>query len=196
MPIIVTPEEAIPIPFIMRNEDPKDIWERTNSAFKTTEFLIDNGLRVDITEADQKGARAEFMGTPTSTDMTPGRAIHLKALLQQYDLDVVRSAIQLRNYIKLRLLEHSDSPRDVTSLRALELLGKLSDVNAFAENINVTVEHRTTIEIENELATKLSTYLTDITEAEIIEEPPIDIGPLPDADELLGLAGEELNDGS
>lgn len=197
MPIVVTPEDAVPIPFAMDHEDPHDLWEKTNRAFHTTEFLINNGLEVRITEEDKADARATFLDSPNaSQDMTPGKALQLKAMLSQYDLEVVRSAIQLRNYVKLRLLEHSDSQKETVSLRALELLGKLSDVNAFVENVNVTVEHKTTIEIETELATKLATYLEEATDAVVIEDVQLPkLQALPDADEVLGMTGEEVVNG-
>lgn len=191
--IVIEPDFSIPLPQDLKHEDPKDLHEKVTAAFNTTEFLMENGLeKVYISQEDVDGARRDFMTTEESqaTITTPGKALMLKALLSEYDLDVVRSAVQLRNYVKLRLLELSSCGRESTELRALELLGKLSDVNAFQENINVTVEHKTTREIESELATKLSAYLEEVTDAEIVEQTPVDpvkaLKKLPTAEEALG----------
>lgn len=193
MPITVTPEEAIPIPLSMGDDKPKDIWEKANYAFNTTQFLIENGLQVTTTEKDRVDARKEFLMQELSTEpVTPAKAIHLKNLLDQYDLEVVRNAVQIRNYIKLKLLELSSSGNDRTELRALELLGKLADVNAFSENVTVNINQKTTVEIESELASKLQNYLIEVESERIEDAIEIPTVKLPSADEALGLAGNEL----
>jgi uncharacterized protein YjgD (DUF1641 family) len=86
--------------------------------------------------------------------------------LDEYDFEVVRNAQQLRSYIKLKLLELSASNQEKTQLKALDMLGKMSDVGAFVERIEINVTHRSTEELENELARKLSSYMSDILDVE------------------------------
>jgi hypothetical protein len=62
-------------------------------------------------------------------------AIKLGALLNAYDGQVIDGAVQARNYITNRLLEISQCGDVKYELRAIELLGKLSDVGAFTEKI-------------------------------------------------------------
>ena len=203
--ILVTPELDVPPPFRMTNEEIHDLHEKAHRVFNTVEFLKENGLDDAAcvpTEADRKEARAVFMdspATPPSNIDTPAKALMLKALLNEYDFEVVRNAQQLRSYIKLKLLEKSDCGNDKVELKALEMLGKLSDVGAFVERVEVNVTHRTTEELENELATKLAQYMGDIIDVESREvEQKFD--PLPqapavqviDIDEELGVIGGEL----
>jgi hypothetical protein len=123
----------------------------------------------------------------------------LKALLDEYDFDIVRNAQQLRGYIKLKLIEKSDCGDNKVELKALEMLGKMSDVGAFVERIDINITHRTTEELENELAAKLSSYMSDIIDVEA-KDLPTQYDPLPqapavqmiDLDEELGLVGGEL----
>jgi hypothetical protein len=123
----------------------------------------------------------------------------LKALLEEYDFDVVRNAQQLRGYIKLKLIEKSDCGDNKVELKALEMLGKMSDVGAFVERIDINITHRTTEELENELAAKLSSYMSEIIDVES-KDIPTQYDPLPqapavqmiDLDEELGLVGGEL----
>jgi hypothetical protein len=203
--ILVTPELDVPPPFKMTDEDLLDLRERAQRAFNTVEFLQENGLDDAAcipTEEDKKEARAVFMdspATPPTNINTPGKALMLRALLNEYDFDVVRNAQQLRSYIKLKLLEKSDCGNDKVELKALEMLGKLSDVGAFVERVEINVTHRTTEELENELATKLSAYMSDIIDVDS-REIPVEYDPLPQApavdviniDEELGLVGGEL----
>jgi hypothetical protein len=97
-------------------------------------------------------------------------------------------------------LELSNSGNAKVELKALEMLGKLSDVGAFAERIDINVTHRTTEELEADLASKLSSYLSDIIDVDAKQLPPQNYDPLPlapavqviNVDEELGLVGGEL----
>lgn len=174
--------------------------ERAQRLFNTVEFLEANGLdTADLkpTEADRKVTRAVFTDSPASSPKeinTPARALMLKALLDEYDFDVVRNSQQLRSYIKLKLLELSLSNQEKTQLKALEMLGKLSDVGAFVERIEVNVTHRTTEDLENELAKKLTAYMSDIIDVDS-KDIPDKYDPLPTAPavEVIDL-DEELGD--
>jgi hypothetical protein len=184
----------------MTSEEIHDIHELAQRAFHTLEFLEANGLdtsKLQPTKADQKAVHAVFNDSPTANSKdinTPARALMLKALLDEYDFDVIRNAQQLRSYIKLKLLELSTSNQEKTQLKALDMLGKLSDVGAFVERIEVNVTHRTTQELENELARKLSSYMSDILDVES-KNVSGSYDPLPDAPavEVIDL-DEELGD--
>lgn len=204
--ILVTPELDVPPPFDWSADEIADIRERAARAFSTVEFLQANGLaNIEVKETDRKDARAVFMDSPAvppESINTPAKALVLSALLNEYDVDVVRNAQQLRNYIKLKYLELSDSGNPKVELKALEMLGKLSDVGAFTERIDINITHRTTEELEADLAKKLSSYLSDIIDVDAKETPTIEYDPLPVApavqvinvDDELGLVGGELLD--
>jgi uncharacterized protein YjgD (DUF1641 family) len=123
-------------------------------------------------------------------------------MLDEYDVEVVRNAAQVRNYVKMRLLMLTGSDKESTQLKALELLGKMSDVGAFAERLEVSVTHRTTEELQAELATKLSSYMDDIIDVESRQLQPTEeryLNGAPavqviDLDEELGMAGKELDE--
>lgn len=173
--ILVTPELNVPLPTSMTQEQARDLHELALRAFHTVEFLEQNGAEIDEpTDLDRKEARSVFLGTPgvPVEPMTPGKALVLKALLEEYDVEVVRNAVQVRNYVKLRLLELSDSKRESTQLKALELLGKMADVQAFSDKLEISVTHQTTAELEAQLAEKLSSYMKDIVDMEDPESVP------------------------
>ena len=208
MPILVTPELNVPPPFRMTGDQIMDLHERTARAFSTVQYLQDNGLDdedAEPTEADRKEAHALFMDSPVAEPeiRTPGKALMLRALLNEYDLDVVRNASQLRRYIQLKLLEMTDSKKENIQLKALEMLGKMTDVGAFADRIEVNVTHRTTEELETELASKLASYMGDIIDIESNElTDHTSYDPLPqapavqmiDLDEELGLDSEAFDE--
>lgn len=206
--ILVTPELDVPIPNSLTPEEAQSLHHKAQAAFKTVEFLQGMGLEIsEPTESDKKQARAAFFETPgTPAEIaTTGKALMLKALLNEYDVEVVRNAAQLRSYIKLKLLELSEVGKETTQLKALELLGKLSDIQAFSESIQVNVTHQTTEELRQTLAQKLSVYLQDVVDVEVkavqtaeqLEQELIENAPAVqtyDIDEELGLVGKELHD--
>ena len=104
--------------------------ELAQRLFNTVEFLEANGLdtsNLQVSSADKKAVRAVFTDSPTGDPKdvnTPARALMLKALLDEYDFDVIRNAQQLRSYIKLKLLELSTSNQEKTQLKALDMLAR------------------------------------------------------------------------
>ena len=170
----------------MTSEEIHDLRERAQRLFNTVEFLEANGLdvsNIQVSSEDRKDVHAVFNDSPAADPKTinsPAKALLLQSLLNEYDIDVVRNAQQLRSYIKLRLLELSASNQEKTQLKALDMLGKLSDVGAFVERIEVNVTHRTTEDLENDLAKKLSAYMSDIIDVDS-KDIPDKYDPLPTA---------------
>lgn len=207
--ILVTPELDVPIPASLSPQEAQSLHEKARAAFKTVEFMQENGLEVaPPTPADKKEARSLFFESPGADPEvdTSGKALMLKALLDEYDVEVVRNAAQLRGYIKLKLIELSDQGKESTQLKALELLGKMSDVQAFAEHVQVNVTHQTTEQLQQTLAQKLSMYLHEVVDVtarpvleakspEAIENALLNQAPavqVIDLDEELGRVGHEL----
>jgi DNA-binding response OmpR family regulator len=202
--ILVTPELDVPVPFSLTAEEARDLHARAQAAFNTVEFLTANGMQLPtVTSADKKEAREQFFETPTaSREISSAAAIILKGMLDEYDVEVVRNAAQVRNYVKMRLLMLTGSDKESTQLKALEMLGKMSDVGAFTERLEINVTHRTTEELQAELASKLSSYMDGIIDVEakaieVKEERYLNDAPaiqVIDLDEELGLTGKELDE--
>ena len=70
-----------------------------------------------------------------------------------------------------------------TRMRALELLGKISDVGLFTEKSEVTITHQTTDDIKEKLRAKLAKIVNpeeEIEDATVIDDSPLDV------DSILG----------
>lgn len=94
----------------------------------------------------------------------------LSALLNEYDKQVVKDAAQLRTYITNRLIEISSCGQTKDELRALELLGKISDIGLFTEKSEITVTHTTSASLEHAIKDKINRLLgkneVDISDAD------------------------------
>jgi len=81
----------------------------------------------------------------------------------------------VRNYVTNKLLEESENPDPRIRIKALELLGRISDVGLFADKREVQVTHTTSGELRDSLRAKLSRLVgsssTEMEDAEILAEP-------------------------
>lgn len=117
---------------------------------------------------------------PTEEELKrPAVVLHLEALLGEYDYEILRDATQVRQYVTNRLLEESGPDKDPKqSLRALQMLGNITEVGLFTERVEVTVKQQTTEELEDKLKQAL-----DIINARTVEG------------EVVRVGGEEQHDG-
>jgi hypothetical protein len=103
--------------------------------------------------------RDSYLAHNTPELYTGSVAIKLAALLDAYDQQVVTDAVQVRTYITNRLLEISQCGDSKQELRAIELLGKLSDVGAFTEKSEITVTHKTSDDLRKAIQSKIQRLL-------------------------------------
>ena len=63
--------------------------------------------------------------------------------------------MQLRRFVTNKLIEDADHPDARHRLKALELLGKVSDVGLFSEKTEVVVKNAAPEDLENQIKSKL-----------------------------------------
>jgi len=186
MNINIVPDNEHPYPDNLSDEVGDSLKENTRIAASTASLMAELGMPFEMTEEDQEEARKLFkavdvekkQNSPTSSYNPPelyknSVAVKLNTLLNAYDGQVVESAIQARNYITNRLLEISQCGDVKYELRAIELLGKLSDVGAFTEKSEITITHKTSEDLRKAIQDKIQRLLdmevVDV-EAKTLEE--------------------------
>lgn len=190
MTIVVVPTNH-DVPLIQDVQGtPADIVARAEAFFKTAEFLDDAGAEIEVDEPDRAEARAIFNdggSTPSLVPTTSAVALHLKALITEYDHRVLESNIQARNYIVNRLLDISnpnkvEPAKPSEQLKALELLGKVSEIGLFTERVEININNKSTEELEAELVDTLTKYMGQAVPADSKKDDVLDV----DLDEELG----------
>jgi hypothetical protein len=89
----------------------------------------------------------------------PQAVQHLAGMLSQYDWDYVEQAKQLRGYVVAKLMDETKHPDARIRLRALEMVGKLTEVGSFTERIEVKKIDASKDELTERLRAKLATLL-------------------------------------
>lgn len=108
----------------------------------------------------------------------------LQQTLAQYDKLIIQDSEQLRNYITNKLIEISACGSTKEELKALELLGKISDIGLFTEKTEIKITHTDSASLESVIKDKITKLLTAkqqseeiIEDAEFIEaEEPLEEG--------------------
>lgn len=184
-----TPEIDRDIPLADYPPTFEDLRDRVDAAFAS---LAELGCDIEVSDEDIETARAVVTGQVKPRDVelsSPGAIVHIKAILSEYDKAVVESAAQIRTFVTNKLLLESESPDPRIRIKALELLGKISDVGLFTEKTEITMRHRPTEELEQLLRERLMKTL-DAEEVPVYTDPaqPLHL----DVDEVFG--GDESRD--
>ena len=171
MTIHLIPDDSVPFDDDEAKTKPNDtdsFLKNTTAAANTARLLGENGADMTVTKEDQDTAAqitASFASNPELTikKVTPKRLAMLRPatldltdkVLQNYAHSVVENSKQLRHLVTNKLIQETENPDPRIRLRALELLGKISDVGLFAEKTEITVTHQTTDDIRDRLKHKL-----------------------------------------
>lgn len=188
MPIIATPELGIPLPFDTDPEEIEDFREKAHAYFETVQSLVDSGLEVKVTDQDRQMSHSSFAAakpTPVKA-VTPGAIVHLEALLNEWDQEVLDAGRRLRNYVTNKLLLETADPDPKVRLKSLELLGKVSNVGLFSERVDITVTHRTVADIEADLKKTLELFTGEVIDITPVENAPPKLVAEIDLDAELG----------
>jgi hypothetical protein len=201
--IRVVPEVTIPIPVDLTPQEAKTLHERAKAAFKTMEFLAAMGLepKKENMEAAKREAERQFAGSPAAgrRPFNAETTLWLDKLLNDYNNSIVEDTIRLKTYVTTKLIEESEGEKAADRLRALESLGRLTQLGMFADKVEISVNNKSTDELKEELNKKLARYMGKVEEvqAEKVKETVQVI----DLDIELGrkkninpLEGEDLDD--
>mgnify|MGYP001368165248 FL=1 len=188
MTLKVKPEIAVDIPEV---DLELDLPEKMEAAATTAVELAEHGLEIEVTKEDQDNAAklvAAYAEDPEGTSkkvtlkkaatLTPASLILTDSILKEFGQSVVESSLHIRHLVTNKLVLESENPDARIRMRALELLGKISDVGLFSEKSEVTITHQST----DDLREKLKGKLEKLVAGEVVEEAVV-----VDVDEELGI---------
>lgn len=173
MPLTVVPDTNIPLPDDFSPEEPTKFQDKVKVAAKTVKTLLEAGADYAINDEQRAAADDIFNAYTTNPNTTPATGTkslhvpstvaHLAVMLNEYDHQVVQDAVQLRRFITNKLIEETSMPDPRVRLKALELLGKMSDVGLFTEKTELTIKSNGTEDLENRIRSKLLKVMQNAT---------------------------------
>lgn len=169
-----------------------------NAQVNTAEWLDALGVPSDASidaKHETKAARQAFTAlnfNPDSAEQkqalvaikTPAAVQHLTGMLTAYDWDFIHQAKELRGYAVAKILEETTNSNANIRLKALQMLGNVTEVALFTERIEVTKKDASEEEIESRLRERLAKFITAIPSSN--NSTPVEIVDVQAIDEELG----------
>jgi len=169
MAIALEPEFGIPIPDDVNYMDLK---ERVEAACNTINELEHHGLEFDDETDDLENETISTLVTAYAEDvektsqalnhsrfnnLTPAVIIQTNDILKEFGHLVATHSAEIRNTVVNKLILETENADARIRIRALELLGKMTDVGLFTERKEITVTHQNAEELREKLREKLTT---------------------------------------
>jgi len=152
----------------------------------TADWLDDLGVEPDETvnaQVETTNARDAFKAAATAQPpeaqkaqlmqlKTPAAVRHLTGMLTAYDWEFVEQAKELRGYAVAKILEEVENPNANIRLKALGLLGKVTEIGLFTEKIEVKQAEASDAEIEQRIKDKLNRFMGVVDVIDVTTEEP------------------------
>jgi hypothetical protein len=191
---VALPPEGMPYPLLR---------ERAEAACATIDLLLGAGLdpellipkpddqqvAASVVEAFAKDENqaSQSLTTGKISTMTPASLLLVKGVLDEFGHAVVEKATHIRHLVTNKLILESDNPDPKVRIRALELLGKISDVGLFSERTEVLITHQSTDELKQTLRDKLNKLRAKM---DVVDVTPVEAKAI-NLDEELGIPAPE-----
>jgi hypothetical protein len=171
--------------------------ELLNGKVNTQDWLKQMGVpdtQDVVSELEKQQARETFTALTTASPLkdqhdmvsrieTPAAVKHLVGMLTAYDWEFVHQAQELRGYAVAKILEECENPNSNIRLKALGLLGKVTEIGLFTEKIEVKKTDMTEDEIDKRLKEKLAKFM-NVSDADVTDVVELeDIPPTPKQDD-------------
>ena len=167
MALKIIPETNKPLPDDFESEEPTTFDKKVKVAAATAKVLVEGGADIPVSSQEKQEA-AEIFKEFTNPDseakanasitkalQVPATVQHLFMMLSDYDHQVVQEAVQLRRFVTNKLIEDAGLSDPRHRLKALELLGKISDVGLFSEKTEITVKNLSQEDLQTQIKNKL-----------------------------------------
>jgi len=177
--------EVVDAPVEILSFEKADPTTTIDAKVKTAQWLKDLELEDEEVEskADAEAARKSFASLVTGQSVAttqqalanvkaPAAVQHLVGMLTAYDWAFVEQAKELRGYAVAQILEEVKHPDARIRLKALDMLGKVTEVALFTERVEVKKAAMSDTELENRIKEKLNRFMGVIDVIDVAEDKP------------------------
>jgi hypothetical protein len=184
MPTIkVTPTDAHPVPFDIEPDKTQNFMEEISVAASTAEMLEELGAPVEVDPTTLDREKALIDAVVKKQHVAPLQnyptALAASSFLKTYGQNLAFDVHQVRAALTNKLLEIANCGETKYELKALELLGKHSDIALFNERSEITINYNSPDALEAAIKERVKRLLN----AQVIDVTP----PGMDLDDELGV---------
>ena len=174
MPAInVEPANSHPVPYNTSDEKPATFKDELTVTANTVDLLEGLGMQVEASPADVERTKRlvadAIAGQKTSALQQPTAAFAAREFLKAYGNQLAMDVHEVRSAVTAKLMELANCGDPKFELKALELLGKHSDIGLFTERSEITVNYKSSGDLENAIKERVRRLLN----ADIVDITPI-----------------------
>jgi hypothetical protein len=185
MPIVsVEPTSEFSTPYDWEDEEPTTFVDELAVAGETAELMALLGAPIEVSPEDYEREKKLLDAVVKDKNTAPltqiNTAYAAAAFLRTYGQSTALDANQARSAITHKLMEIANCGETKYELKALELLGKHSDIGLFTNKSEININYNSPEALENAIKERVKRLLN----ADIIDITPLGR----DLDEELGIA--------
>lgn len=188
MPIVnIEPTDEHPVPYMEQDDIVPTFIDEVSVLASTAELQVELGAPLEVTEENVEREKqlldAAIKSKKIDNFKNTTTAFAAAGFLRTYGSQLALDVAAARSAITHKLMEIANCGDPKFELKALELLGKHSDIGLFTERSEVTINYKTPEDLENAIKERVKRLLN----ADVIDVTPLNAN----LDEELGIAGEE-----
>lgn len=166
--------DEYPVPYDTSDEELDTFEDRLASMANTAELLEELGAPVEATRGSLSEEAALIDKAIANQTITPLKsslpaALGAAAFLKDYGQSRALDIEQVRTALTNKLLEIADCGETKYELKAIELLGKHSDIGLFTERSEITVKHTNPDSLEASIIERVKRLLN----ADVVDMEPL-----------------------
>jgi len=183
MPVVkVEPTDKHPVPFSLDTEEPAEYIDKVAIAANTADVLEQLGAPLEVDDKTLRKEKALINSALKSQNVDALKsypaAMAASAFIKNYGHNLAHDIMEVRAALTNKLLEIANCGDTKHELRALELLGKHSDISLFTERSEITINYKSPDALEAAIKERVKRLLN----AEVVDMPTV----TEDLDEELG----------
>jgi hypothetical protein len=163
MTIHIEPTNEYPIPYVETADEPSSFLEALQTTVNTHEAIEQLGMVPEVPAEDVQKTKELIEKALTKQDTktlsNPMVAFGAKEFLRVYSARLAVDVSDVRSALTNKLLELANCGDPRFELKALELLGKHSDIALFTERSEVTVNYKTSEDLESAIKERIKRLL-------------------------------------
>lgn len=167
------PTGEVPLPYSPEDIRAESFLDELTAAANTADFLEDMGIPLEVDPSTFEREKALLEGAIKGQHVSPltsyATALSAKAFLQQYGQNLALDVGQVRAALTNKLLEIANCGETKFELKAIELLGKHSDVSLFTQRSEININYNSPEALESAIKERVKRLL----DAEIIDITPV-----------------------
>lgn len=167
------PTDSVPLPYSPEDVGTPSFLEELEATANTADFLEGMGIPLEVDPATFEREKALLEGAIKGQHVAPltnyATALGAKAFLQQYGQALAFDVSQVRAALTNKLMEIANCGETKYELKALELLGKHSDVGLFSQRSDININYNSPEALESAIKERVKRLL----DAELVDVTPI-----------------------